>query len=410
MKKLSYLTLLFTLFVFAGCDSDNPEPDDNEDEIPVADVIITIDNVEASAWIITAVEGTTASEVTALNTENPDIKLEENVRYQFINDGGSAHPIDFRDANGTKLLAQGTIEGSLESDENILWEENEESVSFTFTSNLSDQINSYFCTLHPAMAGLINPDLISVPESDVTITIDNVESSAWIFTNIEGATNIAELNTENSSIQLETGLRYTFINNGGTNHPLDFRNNENEKLLAQGTTEGMLESDENINWVESNESVSFTLTESLNASLTSYYCSNHNSMNGSINPEASVPEPTVTITIDNVSATAWVFTTVDGAENITTLNSENADITLTVGTRYRFINDGGTGHPLGFQDATDTYLIKQDGNGSFDNDSEVQLVKDDTKVDFTLTQSLADELTTYICTFHPAMTGNIIIQ
>jgi plastocyanin len=119
----------------------------------------------------------------------------------------------------------------------------------------------------------------------------------------------------------------------------------------------------------------------------------------------------VIITLDNVSATAWVVTSVEGAEGIADLEAENAALTLEVGTRYRFVNNGGANaHPLDFRDAEGNFLLAQGSTeGSFESDTEVDFVADSEGVTFTLTQALADQLATYYCTFHPPMTGDITI-
>lgn len=120
----------------------------------------------------------------------------------------------------------------------------------------------------------------------------------------------------------------------------------------------------------------------------------------------------VTITINNIGASAWEVIGVEGANqgDISDGASENPALTLTVGTRYRFNNNGGRGnHPLGFQDANSDYLLRQESGetGSLEGDSDINYVEDDNGVTFTYTQAMADEVATYICTFHPSMEGDI---
>jgi plastocyanin len=118
----------------------------------------------------------------------------------------------------------------------------------------------------------------------------------------------------------------------------------------------------------------------------------------------------VTITINNIGASAWEVTGVDGA-NLSEISdgaSENPALTLTVGTRYRFNNNGGSGaHPLGFQNASSDYLLRQDGTGSLEGNADINYAEDDNGVTFTYTQTLADQVATYICTFHSSMEGDI---
>lgn len=116
----------------------------------------------------------------------------------------------------------------------------------------------------------------------------------------------------------------------------------------------------------------------------------------------------VTITINNIGASAWEVTGVDGA-NIDDISDggENPALTLSVGTRYRFVNNGDAAHPLGFQNGASEYVLNQDGSGSFEDESEVNYAEDADGVTFTYTQALADAVTTYRCTIHASMEGTV---
>ncbi|MFB6229673.1 MAG: hypothetical protein ABEL04_00830 [Salinibacter sp.] len=117
--------------------------------------------------------------------------------------------------------------------------------------------------------------------------------------------------------------------------------------------------------------------------------------------------PDVTITIDNVGSSAWEVTGVVGADGVAQTNTENPALTLTVGTRYRFENNGGDDHPLGFQNGDSEYLLNQNGSGSQEDDSGVNYQEDSDGITFTYTQSLADAAALYRCTYHPSMEGNV---
>lgn len=116
----------------------------------------------------------------------------------------------------------------------------------------------------------------------------------------------------------------------------------------------------------------------------------------------------VTITIDNVGASAWEVTGVEGA-NIDDISSggENPALTLAVGTRYRFVNNGDAAHPLGFQNGASEYVLNQNGSGSLEGDGEINYEEDDAGVTFTYTQTLADAVATYRCTVHASMEGTV---
>jgi plastocyanin len=78
-----------------------------------------------------------------------------------------------------------------------------------------------------------------------------------------------------------------------------------------------------------------------------------------------------------------------------------------VGTRYRFVNNGGGAHPLGFQNASDEYLLNQDGSGSLEDDADINYQEDNEGVTFTYTQALADAVDAYRCTVHASMEGSV---
>ncbi len=115
----------------------------------------------------------------------------------------------------------------------------------------------------------------------------------------------------------------------------------------------------------------------------------------------------VTVTIDNVGTSAWEVTSVDGGNGVAPTGEENPALTLTVGTRYRFENNGGGAHPLGFQNSSSEYLLNQDDSGSLEDNSDINYVEDDSGVTFTYTQTLADAVASYRCTVHPSMNGSV---
>ncbi len=114
----------------------------------------------------------------------------------------------------------------------------------------------------------------------------------------------------------------------------------------------------------------------------------------------------VTVTINNNGASSWSVTNVDGASGVDG-GGENPTLTLTVGTRYRFVNNGGGAHPLGFQNASAEYLLNQDGEGSLEGNSGINYEEDGEGITFTYTQELADAVATYRCTVHGSMEGAV---
>jgi len=120
-------------------------------------------------------------------------------------------------------------------------------------------------------------------------------------------------------------------------------------------------------------------------------------------------QDTVTVTIDNVGASAWEVTGIDGDDSLAETGTENPELTLQQGVRYTFENNGWSTHPLAFRSADGGALLSQDVDGSFEDDADVDWVDDGDTVSFTVTSDLAAELDTYICTVHPSMEGSIAV-
>ncbi|MFB6227959.1 MAG: hypothetical protein ABEH88_05150, partial [Halobacteriales archaeon] len=118
----------------------------------------------------------------------------------------------------------------------------------------------------------------------------------------------------------------------------------------------------------------------------------------------------VTVTMNNVGFSAWEVTGVDGDEDVASTGVDNPTLTLQVGTRYLFENNGWDTHPLAFRDANDSPLLTQSGTGLFEDDANVSWVDDGDTAAFTLTQDLADELDDYVCTVHSPMNGSVTTE
>lgn len=121
-------------------------------------------------------------------------------------------------------------------------------------------------------------------DADVTIAMDNNRANAYLVLSVSGAEGVSELNVDNPALTLEVGKRYTFdfseVNN--IYHPFDLRAADGTILLAQNLTQGSFEGDEAVAFQTDEDFFSFTLTPELAAALSSYYCSIHGSMTGSI--------------------------------------------------------------------------------------------------------------------------------
>lgn len=119
---------------------------------------------------------------------------------------------------------------------------------------------------------------------DSTITLNNVGSSAWEVTAIEGDSASAPRNETNPRVHLEPNSRYIIRNNGWSTHPFEIQNADGTALLSQDpNTTGSFENNSHVNWVDNGDELVFTLTETLSAEMNSYVCTVHtSSMEGAI--------------------------------------------------------------------------------------------------------------------------------
>ncbi|MFP4506166.1 MAG: fasciclin domain-containing protein [Cyclobacteriaceae bacterium] len=418
---MKHLQLLFFLvggfLLLTSCDEEDMDMTDDTGDAPMADVTITLNNVGSSAWQVTAVEGTDAANVATLNTDNPAISLEEGTRYRFINQGGSAHPLEFRNAAGDPLLVQFDESGSLEDNAMINYQEDSEGVTFTLTTELNDALASYFCAIHSSMNGSINPpDIVSLASAteDLSILVQAVsrfgdlaqalsaEGSFTVFAPTNAAFEAFLQASPYSSLDeipddvLLNVLSYHVIagNVVASGNISDGLTAEtvNGQSLSFSLDGGAVVINGNAQVIQADVAASNGIVHVIDAVL------------------VPAPEPDATITISNVGASAWVFTGIDGQGATASLNAENATLTLTIGNRYRFINEGGGAHPLAFLDSSDASLLAEDGGGSFANDENVNFSINSDGVSFTLTSALAAEISSYICTFHGSMKGSISTQ
>jgi plastocyanin len=129
----------------------------------------TLNNVGLSAWKVTE---TTDNELAETGVDNPELSLRVGARYTFQNDGWSTHPLAFLDSDGDPLLSQGE-QGSFEGDSSTDWVDNDTSVSFTVTSELADELDSYICTIHSSMEGPIRTVQQSSTDDPADVTMSD---------------------------------------------------------------------------------------------------------------------------------------------------------------------------------------------------------------------------------------------
>ena len=124
----------------------------------------------------------------------------------------------------------------------------------------------------------VDPNFINA-----TVTVNNVGTSAYIFTAVEGSGASVSLNMENAPLTLKIGSRYQVVNLAGLPHPFLIRGIGNTTLLAQNDVNGIFESDLAVNFIATDTTVTFTLTAEMASQIAPYQCGRHAAMTGNIN-------------------------------------------------------------------------------------------------------------------------------
>lgn len=118
----------------------------------------------------------------------------------------------------------------------------------------------------------------------------------------------------------------------------------------------------------------------------------------------------ITLTFRAASFTDWKL---EGASESGTgqVGANDPELTLTVGRRYRVINQAGSAHPFALSSSvtysTTALLLTESGTGSLEANTGVSFVNNDDGFTFTLTAELATQLKSYLCTNHSPMFGAI---
>ena len=124
----------------------------------------------------------------------------------------------------------------------------------------------------------------------------------------------------------------------------------------------------------------------------------------SIRTAASSHE-SVEVVLDNVGASAWELVEADA--DVGETGVDNPTLTLQTGVRYTFVNLGAGPHPLAFRDEDGNDLLRQGGSGSYEDQDDVNYEESGDEMTFTLTEQLAQDVNSYICTVHASMEGRV---
>lgn len=120
--------------------------------------------------------------------------------------------------------------------------------------------------------------------ADVTIALSNDGASAYIVTDVQGASGVARTSTDNPSLTLTVGTRYRIDNTAGINaHPFALEDaNDNYLLRQEADATGSLEGDSGIDYAEDDEGITFTFTQDLADAVNNYRCTFHAAMEGAV--------------------------------------------------------------------------------------------------------------------------------
>lgn len=123
-------------------------------------------------------------------------------------------------------------------------------------------------------------------------------------------------------------------------------------------------------------------------------------------PETEMTEGA--LAMNSNGAQSYTVTSISGDGISSETGTANPTITLQAGGRYTFVNDaGGSNHPLDFRNGSGVKLFGQsNATGSMSDDPDIDVEKSGNNVTFTLTEGLQEELSDYICSFHPGMNGS----
>lgn len=154
MKPSLFILSSILFLIFTSSCTNNSTSTDNDEVNSEFESTIRYDNSGAQAYLVTNIDGEGAS--AELDSANPELTLTIGGRYTFINSAGaSSHPLDFRNKDGDKLLGQSNNSGIFDADESVNIVRNGDSITFTLTEELADELADYICAFHPGMNGSI---------------------------------------------------------------------------------------------------------------------------------------------------------------------------------------------------------------------------------------------------------------
>lgn len=236
--------------------------------------------------------------LTAPDREYTDAELD--ALRAFRDDGGAVILIGSQDAPAEPRAELNRIAEELDSDlrlndDAIVDEENAVAGNsrLLLTDNFDDDA--------PGELFLPTDLTREIEPPEVTVTLNNVGSEAWILTDADaGVGQLGEDGLEaayNPTLTLEVGTRHRLENDGWDDHPIAFEDADGETLLSQDG-EGSFGDNTDVAWVDDGDGVEFTVTEALAAELAGYRCTVHGGMTGSVETTAELGPPQLDIGFD----------------------------------------------------------------------------------------------------------------
>jgi hypothetical protein len=392
------------------------EQTSTETQVVDSDAKLLFGNSGADDYILEAVSNPA---IAVLGSSDPELIFTIGKRYEIKVNNFVSHP--FQIINGTNvLLSMGDTQGSFEDDSAVDFKDlGEGHIVFTFTQELANLASEYRCEFHDTMRGAITITDTAAPlliTSNEQLLFDNNDSINYILSS-SSDTSIAAINSNDPELFLREGKRYAIKVTNFTAHPFEIKDRDANTLLAMNSSDGSLQSDSDINFVDDGAgTIAFTFTKTLADVIDAYRCQFHDTMTAPISNltaiEALTPEPEIiTITSDaqlllgNSGANDYTLTSVSDT-SIATAGDADPELVFEVGKRYEVAITNFTSHPFELIDANNNILLSMSASGSLEQDNEINFINNGKgKIGFTYTQALADLVTQYRCAIH---TGSML--
>lgn len=121
---------------------------------------------------------------------------------------------------------------------------------------------------------------VATQSGEPVMIVINEDDNALVIEEVAGADNVAQVGAQNPEVTLMVGERYEIVFEGEGGVALQGK--DDNILLASNEESGSLEANADIDFVESNNSMTFTVTEELAEQLAAYTVTSNPELSGSI--------------------------------------------------------------------------------------------------------------------------------